>query len=117
MAPLLLLSCYVYGNPGKSAHKQTGAQHALDAAVRKNQEMRNDPFCTGSIVVGDAAVVLPRLITEGAKGSVKLAYLDPPFNTRGATATRAHYSDHRSTGEWTKMGLPQLLLTRGLRPL
>lgn len=65
--------------------------------------MWNAAACAGRIVVGDAAVVLTQLIKEGAGGSIKLAYLDPPFNTQGATATRAHYSDHRTKTAWAKM--------------
>lgn len=53
-----------------------------------------------TIHLGDARRVLPALLDAGGEGSVKLAYLDPPFNTRGAQSTRGHYRDHRTTSEW-----------------
>lgn len=46
---------------------------------------------------------MPDLIADGHGSSVKLCYLDPPFNTHGATATRGHYRDHRTSGAWAEM--------------
>lgn len=34
---------------------------------------------------------------------MKLCYLDPPFNSRGAQSTRGHYRDHRTTSEWADL--------------
>ncbi|MEC5193484.1 MULTISPECIES: site-specific DNA-methyltransferase [unclassified Arthrobacter] len=56
-----------------------------------------------SIHLGDARRVLPGLLADGMEGSVKLCYLDPPFNTRGAQSTRGHYRDHRTTSEWAAL--------------
>ncbi|MBG6181379.1 DNA methyltransferase [Arthrobacter sp. CAN_A1] len=53
-----------------------------------------------SVHLGDARHVLPKFLATGLKSSVKLCYLDPPFNTRGSQSTRGHYRDHRTTGGW-----------------
>ncbi|WP_306872894.1 DNA methyltransferase [Arthrobacter bambusae] len=58
---------------------------------------------TNSIHIGDARRILPELIADGHGNSVKLCYLDPPFNTGGATATRGHYRDHRTSDAWAEM--------------
>lgn len=45
---------------------------------------------------------------------MKLCYIDPPFNTRGATATRGHYQDHRTSGAWAEMMLEVMQSVRTL---
>lgn len=58
---------------------------------------------SNSIHLGDARRVLPGLLTDGMEASVKLCYLDPPFNTLGAQSTRGHYRDHRTTPQWADL--------------
>lgn len=53
--------------------------------------------------LGDARRVLPRFLAAGWESSVKLCYLDPPFNTRGAHSTRGLYRDHRTTRGWADL--------------
>ncbi|WP_346028037.1 site-specific DNA-methyltransferase [Arthrobacter parietis] len=53
--------------------------------------------------LGDARRVLPRFLAVGWESSVKLCYLDPPFNTRGAHSTRGLYRDHRTTRGWADL--------------
>jgi adenine-specific DNA-methyltransferase len=56
-----------------------------------------------SIHLGDARRVLPEFVAAGWEASVKLCYLDPPFNTRGAQSTRGHYRDHRTASGWADL--------------
>ncbi|RAN79341.1 hypothetical protein B5P43_15650 [Bacillus sp. SRB_336] len=51
------------------------------------------------LIHGDSRGVLPQLAADGHAGTVKLAYLDPPYNT-GRT-TRLGYRDFREASAWS----------------
>ncbi|WP_425574736.1 hypothetical protein, partial [Streptomyces asiaticus] len=53
----------------------------------------------GVLLVGDAGAVLPVLARENSEvlGSVKLCYIDPPYNTG---ENFAYYSDRRGSEQW-----------------
>ncbi len=60
-------------------------------------ERESSPACT--VIAGDCLLALPRLeeLAGVATGGVRLAYVDPPFNT-GATQTRKVMKARRVTG-------------------
>ncbi|WP_284989490.1 site-specific DNA-methyltransferase [Arthrobacter sp. efr-133-TYG-120] len=75
------------------------------------------PVC--SVIQGDAREVLPELARDGLAGQVKLAYLDPPYNTQRSHRFRGHYRDNRTKAEWAALiedvlvGVRELLCENG----
>lgn len=56
---------------------------------------------TDRILHGDARLLLPDLAAAGLEGTFKLAYADPPFNTR--RSDRGPFLDERSDPEWAAL--------------
>lgn len=68
------------------------------------------------MIVGDAAVALPMLITgsdqlSSRRGAVKLAYLDPPYNTGSRFE---HYADSLDSAAWLQALRQRLIDVRAL---
>jgi hypothetical protein len=56
-----------------------------------------------ALIQGDAREVLRQLAADGLAGEVKLAYLDPPYNTRRSHRFRGHYQDNRTKPDWAAL--------------
>lgn len=56
-----------------------------------------------AVIQGDARKVLRQLAGEGLAGEVKLAYLDPPYNTQRSHRFGGHYQDNRTKPDWAAL--------------
>lgn len=56
-----------------------------------------------SVIQGDARAVLPSLADSDLTRAVKLAYLDPPYNTRRSRRFGGNYTDHRTWQDWSAL--------------